>query len=375
MVRLILLTVALASACLGLLTVVRIPDWLDWRFTVLACSFGYALAAVPLAAGLVSAWLPGARTPLGWGTAAVSAAACILLFQPCLQAWWIGRDLPARLARELGPFEVPSSPFSFMRLLRRWPEAAPHRTVTYSGTQQLDFYPAIGRPKAPCVLVVHGGGWNDGDRGQISQFNDALARGGYAVADLSYRLAPAAVWPAQREDVAAAVAFVKAHAREWGVDPGRLILLGRSAGGQIAEASAYSLRDPAIRGVIGLYAPADMHFAWEWSRPDDALNSPKLLREFLGGTPQTARAAYDSASAILQVAPDSPPTLLVHGTIDTLVWVRQSRRLADALAAKRVRHALVELPWATHALEFNPDSPSGQLCAYSVDAFLSAVCR
>ena len=162
----------------------------------------------------------------------------------------------------------------------------------------MDFYPAIGSSPAPCVIVIHGGGWDSGDRGQLAHFNYLLARKGYAVADISYRLAPESVWPAQKDDVAAAIAFVKTQAPAWGVDPKKLVLFGRSAGGQIAEACGYSLHDPALRGVIALYAPSDMRFAWTLGNPDDALNSPKLLRHFLGGTPETAGAAYDSASAL-----------------------------------------------------------------------------
>jgi len=168
---------------------------------------------------------------------------------------------------------------------------------------------------------------------------------------------------------------VKGHALGWSVDPSKLILLGRSAGGQIAEASAYALRDPAVRGVIALYAPADMNFAWKWGREDDALKSPELLRRFLGGTPATAGPAYDSASAILFVDASSPPTLLVHGTLDTLVWNRQSERLAAKLKASGVTHLLVELPWGTHALDYNLGSPSGQLTTYSVGWFLATQCR
>lgn len=373
--RAALLTIGLAFAALGLLTVLKAPDWLNWRFAVLAGQFSYVVAVIPLAAGLVAWFLPGRRGALGNAACAACAVAVALLVQPCAQAWVIGRGLPARLGRNFGPAEVAGEPFMFSRLLSRWPAPAPKSTWAYSGSLKLDFYPAIGRSPAPCVLVIHGGGWDNGDRGQISQFNDWLARSGYSVADISYRLAPAATWPAQRDDVAAAVAFVKEHAAAWNVDARKLVILGRSAGGQIAEASAYALHDPAVRGVVALYAPADMNFAWKWGRPDDALNSPELIRKFLGGTPETAQQAYDSASAILLVDARTPPTLLVHGTIDTLVWNRQSERLAARLTEAGVANMLVSMPWATHAMEFNLSGPSGQLTTYSVAWFLAAVCR
>jgi acetyl esterase/lipase len=371
----VLFTVGAAAAALGLLTVFRAPEWMDWRLAVLVDQYGYVIAVVPLATALLAAFLPGCRGAPSVAACAAGAAGFALLLQPCVQAWFIGRGLPARLEEQFGRAGIQGPAFSFTGLLRGPPKAAPRTAWTYSGALQLDFYPAIGRSPAPCVIVIHGGGWDDGDRGQIPQFNSWLAGRGYAVAAISYRLAPAATWPAQRDDVSAAIAFVKAHAAGWGVDPSRLVILGRSAGGQIAEASAYAFHDPAVRGVIALYAPADMNFAYTFSREDDVIKSPSLLRKFLGGTPEAARASYDSASAILLVGPDTPPTLMVHGVIDTLVWHRQSERLSARLAEARVPNLLVSLPWATHALEFNLSGPSGQLTRFSVDWFLERACR
>ena len=375
MIRLIFLGIALGSLALGLLTVFRSPDWLDWRFSVLAGQYGYVLVVVPLAVGLLSGFMSAGQRPLVGTTCALCAAAVFLLAQPCFQAWWLGRGLPGKFDAQFGPGASTVAPFSLQGLLRKWPAKSPKSTWTYSGTLKLDFYRAAGRTPSACVIVIHGGGWDSGERGEVPQLNDWLVQQGYSVADISYRLAPSAVWPAQRDDVKAAIAFVKGHSAEWGVDATRLVVLGRSAGGQIAEASAYSFRDKAIRGVIALYAPADMRFAWEWGREDDVLNSLQLLRNFLGGTPDSAPAAYESASGLFSVDADTPPTLLIHGAIDTLVWNRQSVRLSDRLTQYRVPNVLVSMPWATHALEYNLSGPSGQLTAYSVSRFLAAVCR
>jgi acetyl esterase/lipase len=197
------------------------------------------------------------------------------------------------------------------------------------------------------------------------------------VAAINYRLAPAHPWPAQRDDVLAALAWLKAHARQLDLDPHRLVVLGRSAGGQIATAVAYGAHDPDIRGVIALYAPHDMKFVWGVSREDDALNSIKLMRQYLGGPPDTPErvALYDSASGQLLAQADSPSTLLIHGYPDTLVWYRHSRRLAARLQELGVAHTHLELPWATHALDFNPDGPGGQLADSAIQEFLDRVGR
>jgi acetyl esterase/lipase len=71
----------------------------------------------------------------------------------------------------------------------------------------------------------------------------------------------------------------------------------------------------------------------------------------------------------------TPPTLLVHGRLDTLVWYRQSERLAARLAAAGVPHYFLSLPWATHAVEYNLNGPSGQLTAYALAWFLAAVTK
>ena len=223
--------------------------------------------------------------------------------------------------------------------------------------------------------MIHGGGWNGGSPDEFPALQWHLARSGYAVAAIEYRLAPASPWPAQRDDVLAAISYLKVHAAEFGIDPQRFVLIGHSAGGQIAEAIAYGAHDPAIRGCIAFYAPADLHYAYEFARADDILNSLKLLKEYMGGTPAEARSNYDSASAILLADAQSPPTLLLHGRRDELVWFRQSERLAQRLQALGVAHYFVQLPWATHAFDYSLNGPAGQISVYAVDTFLSAVTR
>jgi len=374
----LLLAVAAAALALSLLTVVPVPVAVKWRFAVLAGEFGCALALVPL--GVLAASLAGGGgLILKTLTVVLCVAAIGLFLKPVVQAWRIGRGLPAQLAAAFGPAAPGAAPFSLRTLLRVIPPNGPVQTHTFAPGLALDFYPAfasaVPRTPAACVIVIHGGGWDRGDRRQLAGFNHGLARQGWAVAAISYRLAPAHPWPAQREDVLAAIAWLKTHAAELAVDPTRLVLFGRSAGGQIATAVGY-LGDPAIRGVVALYAPHDMRFTWSVSREDDALNSLKLMRQYLGGPPEGHEALYDSASGQSLVRRGrTPPTLLMHGTIDTLSWVRHSRRLAVALGEAQVPHAFVELPWAAHGFEVNPDGPGGQLTAFALKWFLAAVTK
>jgi acetyl esterase/lipase len=361
---------------LGVLTAVPSPDWLPWQLAVLAGEYGHWIALPALAVGGIAFGVRRRAPAVATATLLLSLAAAGLLLKPCFQAWHIARRLPAEFARAFpGTPRSTRKPFSVSGLFARLSTPAAVRTLHFSEGLALDFYaPALRAARlAPCVIVVHGGGWDSGERTQFASFNHALAARGFAVAAIDYRLAPAFTWPAQRDDLLAAIAFLKTHAAELGLDPARLVLFGRSAGGQIAEAVAYSSGDPAIRGAIAFYAPADLEFAWTYAREDDVLKSPGLMHQFLGGTPAKAPAAFRSASGYLAVTPHSPPTLLLHGQLDPLVWHRQSERLAQHLAENRVPHVFVSLPWATHAFDFNLDGPGGQLALWSVEEFLATV--
>lgn len=379
MLRWLLLVLSLASLALGGLTLMPAPDWSAWQAGVLAGEFGHWIALAVFFAGLVAWWLRGDRATFSALVLLVSTVATVLLVKPAFQAWQIAAELPATLAASFGAGRVHRAPFSFQALfLGQDPPPVPVQTLNVAEGLPLDFYrPARGdtRTGAPCVIVVHGGGWDNGDRRQIPELNHALARRGYAVAAVSYRLAPRFKWPAQREDLLAAIAFLKDHADELGIDATRLVLLGRSAGGQIALTVAYGVPDPAIRGVIGLYAPSDLNFGYVNTHENDMLHSPALMRQFLGGPPDAARANYDSASALRHVTPRSPPTLLVHGENDPLVWHRHSVRLATALTESKVPCAFVSLPWATHAFEVNPHGPGGQLAGFAMEWFLASVTK
>ena len=206
--------------------------------------------------------------------------------------------------------------------------------------------------------------------------NDWLASRKYAVASIDYRLCPQWTWPAQREDLLAAITFLREHASRLGIDPMRLVLLGRSAGSQIALATGNAGHHPGIRGIIAFFPPTDFFRTWEVSTDPGPLDHRTNLEWFLGGTPQTARAAYNSASAVTLVDGSVPPTLLLHGALDINVFPEQSQRLQSKLASAGVRHCLIMLPWAAHGfdlIDFN--SPGSQIATYSIDWFLTSVTR
>jgi acetyl esterase/lipase len=377
MLRWLLLIFALALAALGSLTAVKSPDWAPWKLAVLAGEYGHWVALVPLLVAVLAWRSRGDATALAGATLLVCALAFGLFLKPVAEASVLAGALPGKLEKQFGRVALARAPFAMTALIGGGVEPVPVETIKYSGELMLDFYRPrrAGAAPRPCVILVHGGGWDSGNRGEIAHFNHWLADGGYAVAAIDYRLAPKFQWPAQRDDVLAAIAFLKSHPASLGIDATRLVLLGRSAGGQIAEAVGYTANDPAIRGVIALYAPSDMTFAYVNAREDDVIKSPTLMRQYLGGTPDSARENYESASALPRVGTSTPPTLLLHGENDTLVWHRHSVRLDARLAECGVPHVFVSLPWATHAFEFNLHGPGGQLTTFAVEWFLAAVTK
>lgn len=366
--------IAMVWAGVASLTWWRAPTLGLWKTAILTGEFGHFLAVLPVLTGAVAWWQGG---PWRTGILAVCMIAVVALFRPVFQAVWIGRGLPAKLGTAFGRVEIDRAPFSLGGLVTRGHPPVTAEARVIEGGLAMDFYRATGRAgPAPCVVMIHGGGWDNGDCRQLPELNHHLARRGYAVAAVSYRLAPGTVWPGQADDIATAITYLKTHAGELGIDPTRLVLMGRSAGGQLATAIAYGRSDAAVRGTVSFYGPHDQVFAWGLSREDDILNAMKLLRQYLGGTPETAAEAYQTASGYLIVnEANAVPTLLVHGFQDSMVWHKQSERLHAKLNALGVPNAFVSLPWATHACDFNPRGPSGQLSWYALEWFLAAVTK
>ncbi len=366
--RWLLLLLSLVAALAAVLNFTRAPDSrVVWMIALAVGEFGHWMVLFPLGLAVLAAC--GTGGGWRWVLLGFCLVAVVGLLRPAFSAWRMGHGQ-----------------FSWLRLYWHEPlRKVPVRTEVYSrpgGVElKLDLYlPPFAKDTSrrnPGILVIHGGGWDSGDNTQLTEWNHRWAGRGWVVAAINYRLAPAHPWPAQRDDVTAALAWLKANALSLGLDEHRLVVLGRSAGGQIAGAVAYGARDPDIRGLISMYAPHDMKFAWSVSRTDDALNSINLMRQYLGGPPDTPERAalYESASGQLLARPDSPPTLLIHGYPDTLVWYRHSRRLAAHLREIGAPVTHLEFPWATHAFDYNPDGPGGQLADAAITEFLQRVAK
>lgn len=370
------LVFAVVFILVALLTQVSAPALFLWQLKVAATEYGHWLVLGPLAVIFAGR----RRSVVDSVSVAFAVLAAVLFLSSGVRAMLYASTASGKMNPV---FPAPAGtakgqPFSLPRM---WfgSKAAEVDVQTLDFAEhegaplRMDFYPAQGRNPAPCVVVLHGGGWENGNRKEFEWMNHHLARLGYAVAAMEYRLAPRWTWPAQHQDLLAALGFLRSRAEELGVDAQRFVLLGRSAGGQIAESLAASGERPEVVGCIAFYAPADMRFAFQHAKRDDILDSGKLLRQYLGGTPDEVPQRYDDASGYLVANPRSAPALLLHGNSDELVWVQQSQRYADRLRKQEVRNVFLRLPWATHAFDHNPRGPGGQIAAWAVERFLASV--
>jgi acetyl esterase/lipase len=235
-----------------------------------------------------------------------------------------------------------------------WPG---HRPV------ELDLHwPRAGTGPFPVVVLVHGGGWAAGSRRSFGPAFDGapeplagrIARGGYVVAAVDYRLSGEAVFPAPLDDLRAAIAWLGEHAAEVGGDPARTVLWGESAGGHLAALAGLTGADDAatrVRGVVAWYAPSDLTTMSAQARDDAVVRaSDPGSREslLLGGPVDENGALAVSASPVSHVHAGAPPFLLVHGDADRFVPVGQSRQLHEALTGVGVPVQLVEVAGADH---------------------------
>ncbi|CAF1127521.1 unnamed protein product [Rotaria sordida] len=311
--------------------------------------------------------------------------ALVLFLLPIRDAYFIAQKLPSDLEKAFRQMKnvtikndqkLINRPFNIFKFLQTIPKVS-FRTLTYvtydDATLTLDFYESVVTDKRPCVIVIHGGSWIGGSSKQLPELNRHLAQAGYHCAAINYRLAPQWKCPAPIEDTAAALTYLRQHADELNIDQNNFVLLGRSAGGQIALLAAYTVQQSGIKGVINFYGPADM--IWGYMTPTNplVLDSRQTLAKYIGGDYFEMSDKYAASSPIEFVNRQTVPTLIFHGLPDSLVFYEHSRRLDAKLHQNDVPHYYLELPWATHGFDYNLNGPGGQLSTYAIDYFLNVV--
>ena len=233
---------------------------------------------------------------------------------------------------------------------------------------RLDVYQPTGwfTSLRPAVLLIHGGGWIEGDKSGERDLATWLVPQGFVAFAVNYRLAHngKGQYPAAVLDVQRATRWVRAHARDYGVDPDRVGAVGLSAGGHLAALlGTTSPTDPAdpnsgqwssrVACVVDTAGPTDFT---DDANPPVGTRIAQVIPTFFGKSRAQIPESYREASPALQVNSQAVPTLIVHGTSDDVVSIGQSRRFEQALKAAGIEVKLIELEGEGH----NFNQPANQ---------------
>jgi acetyl esterase/lipase len=245
---------------------------------------------------------------------------------------------------------------------------------------KLDVYAQRGQTPAPTVIFIHGGGWVQGTKEEsVLQLLPYMAMG-YSVVNVEYRLGNVSLAPAAIEDCRCALRWVVAHAKDYNLDPARLVVAGASAGGHLAlttgmlPASAGFDRaclvpgEPRVAAIVNFFGITDVADLLDGPNKKPFPENWPYAVQWLGNQPNRLEVAK-AASPLTYVRPGVPPVISIHGDADPLVPYSHSVRLQEALQKAGVAHELVTIPGGRHG-GFPPDQWQRSYAA--IQAFLSA---
>ena len=360
----------------ALLAYLWMPTWTLWlaHFAALETLLGGAVvAAIALVAGRPWAWRAHSRT----GRALVIAAGVALL----ASSWPLIAAMPVFDARDasfsMSRYVMPGDTSTVTR--RRDLVVEPSRPDL-----TVDMLPGSGPGPHPFVIVVHGGSWRHGEKGEVPHVSRAIAEAGITVFDVSYRLAPEHTFPAGVADVKCLLGRLRAQSSQWNIDPARAAILGRSAGAQMAALVAYTagapeiapaceVADDPVSAVVALYGVYDLVDGYENPIIPNVVDGTESLRLYLGGSPEERPEAYRLASPLSWISADEPlpPSLVIHGELDRCVRTRHSTKLADALTLAGQPVDLLLVPLAEHGFDHRAGGIGNQLALETILAFLA----
>ena len=205
------------------------------------------------------------------------------------------------------------------------------------------------------------------------------------VATIEYRLSGEAPFPAAIQDVNCAIRWMRANAAKLGVDPDKIGLVGGSAGGHLVLLAAYAPNDPELEGtggnngvssrvqaVVDIYGLAQLGGRTIGPFRMVRRRSSDPLLQFMGGkTADDDPELYAKASPMTHVTKDAPPTLILHGTVDELVKVSQSDRLAAKLSELGVPYLYDRIEGWNHGMDIV--KAVHEHCEWMMDQFFSQV--
>jgi acetyl esterase/lipase len=207
----------------------------------------------------------------------------------------------------------------------------------------------------PAIIAIHGGGWMQGQRQDMTEIIKRAAKHGFVAATVSYRLAPKHRFPAQVEDVKCAVRYLRSHASELKIDPDHFGAIGISAGAHLAM--MLGTLDPSdglegdggnpevsskVQAVVSFVGPVNL------VRTSYTDTQEQILEAFFGGKPLNKIADCRRASPLVYINEGDAPMLLFFGTKDPLIDSDQAPQISEALTKANVPGRVEMLLGAGH---------------------------
>jgi acetyl esterase/lipase len=265
-----------------------------------------------------------------------------------------------------------------------------HQKVTFAtfegkALQAELWFPDGAKTAAPdslgAVVFVHGGAFLAGFPGTRPMMMEAIAKAGFVGVDIDYRVAPPPRWNQAPADVLCAMAWVGSAAEFAMVDPKRVVIVGESAGGNLALVAGYAAGTDTIasscpeRGApivpAGIFAVAptiDLTGIWH-DRSIFDFDGSQFPETYIGGTPDQFPERYAAAEPFRLLRPTLPPALILSGEIDHFVLIERQVASVERLRAGGADVRLLIAPFAGHGFDGEPASFGAQLAEVLVPSF------
>jgi len=300
-----------------------------------------------------------------------------------------GEDYENKIPKEILN-KLSKKPFSWSKMIRM--EVPNKFTVVrniYYGNHSRQFfdiyYPLNVSGYRPAIILIHGGATLKGSSNRaIAEVMTAkyFTAQGIIVISVEYRVPPEAHFIEMVTDVRTAIKWIRDHAEAYHINKSQIFVMGRSRGGQLATTAVYSgmnnntwymenagnftSKDLEVMGVISLYGTVNPYMAKEWG--NDYIDN--LNEIIFGASREEAPDLYRNCSAEYLIGENTPPTFIMHGSLDKIVYPTESRHLAQALTEKGILNIYLELPTGKHAFDTLPWTPGGQLMYYYLERFI-----
>jgi acetyl esterase/lipase len=239
--------------------------------------------------------------------------------------------------------------------------------IEYAKAGDISLQLDVLKPKAgsdkprPCLVWIHGGGWQNGNKSSgLGRLSGYVASGEFVGVSVGYRLTDKGSWPAQIHDCKAAIRWIHANREKLGIDPNKIGVWGSSAGGHLVSHLGTSGDVKEVEGDLGTPSLAEggvssrvacvVDFCGPSDFPNFVLTSgaQSPVTKLLGGLPKDKADIAKEASPITFVTKDDPPFLIVHGTDDRTVPFDQAVRFHEAQKKAGIDTTFVKIEGGGH---------------------------